>query len=78
MKIKEQKVETSTEAAIVGNTVLAAGVCKITNDKFSWVMEVDGRTILFNGSENADYFAETFAKLGYEIVWDRDKWQREW
>lgn len=73
----EQTFQNSTEARNDGNTVLAAGVCKITNDKFSWVMEVDSRTILFNGSENADYFAETFAKLGYEIVWYRDKWQRE-
>lgn len=51
------------------------GICKIINDKFSWVLEVDGKTILFNGSANADYFAELYAKLGYEIIWDRDKWK---
>ena len=53
------------------------GICKITNDKFSWVLEVDKQTITFNGSGNADYFAELYAKLGYKIVWDRDKWQRD-
>jgi len=74
----ETNVENKQSIRDDGNTVLAAGVCKITNDKFSWVMEVDGHTILFNGSENADYFAKTFVKLGYEIVWDRDKWKREW
>ena len=59
-------------------TVLGTGgVCKITNDKFSWVLEVDGKTITFNGSDNADYFAELYTKLGYSIEWDRDKWQRD-
>lgn len=53
------------------------GECKITNDKFSWVLEVDGKTILFQGSDAADYFAGVFAKLGYKIVWDRDKWKSE-
>ena len=52
-------------------------VCKITNDKFSWVLEVDGKTITFNGSDNADYFAELYTKFGYNIEWDRDKWQRD-
>jgi len=52
-------------------------ICKITNDKFSWVLEVDRQTITFNGSNNADYFAELYTKLGYEIVWDRDKWKRD-
>lgn len=74
----EKNSQNSTEARNDGNTVLAAGVCKIINDKFSWVMQVDGRNILFQGGDNADYFAEVFTKLGYEIVWDKDKWQREW
>lgn len=45
------------------------GICKITNGKFSWVLEVDGKTITFNGSDNADYFAEIYTKLGYTIEW---------
>ena len=58
-------------------TVLGTGgTCKITNDKFSWVLEVDGKTITFNGSDNADYFAGLYTILGYSIEWDRDKWQR--
>jgi uncharacterized protein YmfQ (DUF2313 family) len=52
-------------------------ICKITNDKFSWVLEVDKKTINLLGSDNADYFAELYAKLGYKIIWDRDKWKRE-
>ena len=57
------------------------GICKITNNKFSWVLEwvleVDKQTITFNGSDNADYFAELYTKLGYTIEWDRDKLQRD-
>lgn len=49
-------------------------ICEIINDKFSWILKVDNREILFNGSDNAEYFAELYTKLGYEIVWDRDKW----
>ena len=52
-------------------------ICKLTNDKFSWVLEVDEHTITFNGSDNADYFAELYSKLGYEIIWDRDKYKRD-
>lgn len=74
MQIDSKKYDTPTDA----NNMLVAGVCKITNDKFSWVMQVDGRTILFQGGDNADYFVEVFTKLGYEIVWDKDKWQKEW
>lgn len=52
-------------------------VCKIINDISSWVLEVDGKTILFNGFENADYFAELYTKLGYKVEWDINKWLRD-
>lgn len=59
------------------NTLLGnGGVCKITNDTFSWLLEVDGKRITFNGSDNASYFAEIYTKLGYTIEWDKDKWSR--
>lgn len=52
-------------------------ICKITNDKFSWVMEVDGKRILFQGGDNAEYFAELYTKLGYYVFVDKDKWQED-
>lgn len=51
-------------------------ICKIINDRHSWVMEVDGKIICFHGVDNAEYFAEIFEKLGKVIVWDRDKWKQ--
>jgi hypothetical protein len=70
---------TKTATASNGSYTLlgTGGICKITNDKFSWVLEVDGKTVTFNGGDNADYFAELYAKLGYEIIWDKDKWKEE-
>lgn len=74
----ETKVKNTEKASNGSYTLLGTGgICKITNDKFSWVLEVDKQTITFNGSDNADYFAELYAKLGYEIIWDKDKWQRD-
>jgi hypothetical protein len=52
-------------------------VCKLTNDRFTWVLEVDGEQIAFTGHSNAEYFAKHYSELGYEIVWDRDKWKRK-
>ena len=52
-------------------------VCKLINNKFSWVLEVDGKQIHFDGSYNADYFAKHYTDLGYEVIWDRDKWKRD-
>lgn len=51
-------------------------VCKIINDKFSWIMEVDGMKIAFNGGTNAEYFANKYNEMGYFIEWDRDKWKK--
>ena len=74
MKTGTIEKEKATDVyTLLGN----GGVCKITNDKFSWVLEVDGKTITFNGSDNADYFAEIYTKLGYTIEWDKDKWKRD-
>jgi len=52
-------------------------ICELINDVFSWVMKVDGKTIPFLDSNNADYFSDFYSKLGYTIIWDRDKWERE-
>lgn len=68
-----ENVFTEKTKEVLGN----GGICKITNDKFSWVLQVDGKTIPFNGSDNADYFADLYTKLGYNIEWDKDKWQED-
>ena len=49
--------------------------CKIINDKFSWVLDVDGKIIAFQGFDNAEYFAKLYSDLGYEIIWDKEKWK---
>ena len=41
--------------------------CKIINAQFSWILEVDNRSILFQGSSGADYFEKHYKKLGYNI-----------
>jgi len=51
-------------------------ICKLTNDKLSWILEVDNKTILFDGSDNAEYFSKLYTNLGYAIKWDRNKWKR--
>ena len=42
-------------------------VCKITNGQFSWILEVDGRVITFDGGDNAEYFANLYRKLDYSV-----------
>lgn len=73
----EQKEEELTEEYIESITeVPTKPICKLVNDKFSWVLKVDGRSIWFDGSDNADYFAELYRNLGYEIEWDRDAYKQ--
>ena len=48
--------------------------CIIVNSKFSWLLKVDGRTIPF--STDPEYFAQIYQRLGYEVVWDMDEWER--
>jgi len=43
-------------------------VCKLTNGRLSWLLEVDGMRIPFTGMEVAEYFADHYKKLGYEII----------
>ena len=51
--------------------------CKLINSNFSWILEVDGQSIFFQGSANAEYFTSHYRSLGYEIEWDNDAWKRE-
>jgi hypothetical protein len=50
-------------------------ICLLTNDKFSWLLEVDNQKICFQGSHHADYFANHYRKLGYKIKWNKNKWK---
>ena len=45
-------------------------ICKIINDRFCVVLEVDGQSIGFKSSASADYFAIHYKKLGYTIIWE--------
>lgn len=42
--------------------------CIITNGEYSWLLEVDGKSIIFQGGFAADYFYEHYSELGYEMV----------
>lgn len=42
-------------------------VCKIINGQFSWILEVDGQEISFDGGHNADYFEQHYSALGYTV-----------
>ena len=41
--------------------------CKIYNGQFSWILEVDGKTIGFSGISNAEYFEEHYKSIGYDV-----------
>ena len=41
--------------------------CIIINGKFSWMLEVDGESISFQGEHNALYFKKHYESLGYEV-----------
>lgn len=41
--------------------------CRIINDRFSWVLDVDDEMIRFQGGHNADYFEEHYKSLGYTV-----------
>ncbi len=44
--------------------------CIITNGSFAWTMNVDGKEINFQGSGNAEYFADHYRSLGYEVIFN--------
>lgn len=49
-------------------------ICLLVNDLFNWTLCVDGMEIRFDGITSADYFAEHYAGLEYEVKWeDRNK-----
>lgn len=47
-------------------------LCEIINGRFSWILKVDGKTISFNGSSNAEYFAEIYTSKGYEVKFSKE------
>ena len=42
-------------------------ICKIINGQFSWILEVDGEKISFQGGWNTDYFERHYAGIGYRV-----------
>jgi hypothetical protein len=42
-------------------------VCKIINSQFSYILEVDGYEIPFQGGYNAEYFEKHYSELGYKV-----------
>ena len=46
---------------------------KLINGRFSWFLCVDGKRIPFQGSENADYFAEHYRSLGYTVIFEEEE-----
>jgi len=43
-------------------------VCIITNDNFSYNLNVDNQNISFICSWNAEYFKDHYEKLGYKVI----------
>ena len=50
-----------------GSEVMPMAKCIITNNKFCWILAVDGVEICFSTRAAAEYFAAHYNKLGYEI-----------
>lgn len=46
--------------------------CIITNGTFSWVMNVDGKVINFQGHDNAEYFKDLYTNMGYEVKFETE------
>lgn len=49
-------------------------VCRLINDlmisKLAWQLQVDDVVISFKMKSNAEYFANLYSSLGYEIKWE--------
>jgi len=43
-------------------------ICKVINDKLTWLLEVDGKRISFTGEENAMYFLNHYRQLSYSVI----------
>lgn len=42
-------------------------ICRLINERFSWILAVDGQEIPFQGGHNVDYFKNHYEKLGYTV-----------
>lgn len=72
-----QVEQTEEEKPVVQPDSKPLKKCKIVNGKFSYYLEVDGRTINFDGGSNADYFKEHYESLGYEVEMDLEAYKKE-
>jgi hypothetical protein len=48
-------------------------VCRIINLPYTWILEVDGHRIKFQGAWTAEYFQHHYASLGYEVELIKEK-----
>lgn len=46
--------------------------CIITNDKFTWILDVDGKKMYFTGTDAAEYFKDLYESLGYEVEFNEE------
>jgi len=63
---RDKKIKCNTKNCPF-NKLNEVKTCKIINGQFSWVLEVDGEKISFQGSWNADYFERHYIGLEYKI-----------
>ena len=42
--------------------------CKIINDPFCYLLEVDDKQIIFHGGFAVEYFKDHYEKLGYKVI----------
>lgn len=47
--------------------------CTLFNGRFNWYLIVDNQKISFQGRHNAEYFAEHYKELGYDIKWEKEE-----
>ena len=45
---------------------------KMTNGRFSWILEIDGHNIPIQGHDNAAYLVMLLKRIGYDVEIDDD------
>lgn len=41
--------------------------CQLINEKFTWILSVDGENIPFQGGHHVEYFKKHYESLGYTV-----------
>jgi hypothetical protein len=48
-------------------------ICIITNGQLFWELEVNGKSISFQGDDSAEYFRDHYNSLGYKLEFKEQK-----